>query len=71
MGIIPYYFQYYLDKQPIKNRYLIVKLNGINYTVNNTYKKNFKLQGLIVTNDETRISTEFYTYTKAAEFIGT
>lgn len=45
MGIIPYHFQYYLDKQPIKGRYLIVKFNGINYTVNNTHKKilNFKV----------------------------
>jgi hypothetical protein len=36
MGILPYHFQYYLEKQPIKGRYLIVKLNGIDYIVNNT-----------------------------------
>jgi hypothetical protein len=39
MGILPYHFQYYLNKQPIKGRYLIVKLNGIDYTVKNTHKK--------------------------------
>ena len=71
MGILPYHFQYYLDKQPIKGRYLIVKLNGIKYTVNNTHEKKSKFRGLIVTNDETGIYTEFSTYTKAAEFVGT
>lgn len=67
MGIISDYFQYFLDRQPIKGRYLIVKLNGINYTnnnINNTNKKNLKFQSLIVTNDETGIYTEFFTFTK-------
>lgn len=72
MGIIPYHFQYYLNKQLIKGRYLIVKLNKIDYTVKNTHKKKFfKFRGLIVIKDETGIYTEFYTYIKAAEFIGT
>jgi hypothetical protein len=39
MGIIFYHFQYYLDKQSIKGRYLIVKLNVIDYIVNNINKK--------------------------------
>lgn len=74
MGILPYHFQYYLDRQPIKGKYLIVKLNGENCTVKPLVEKepaNNKLKGLIVTNDETGVSTEFPSYTKAAEFIGT
>ncbi len=44
MGILPYHFQYYLNKQHLKGKYLIVKLNGIDYTVNNTQKKNLNFE---------------------------
>jgi hypothetical protein len=27
MGILPYLFQHYLDRQPIKGKYLIIKLD--------------------------------------------
>jgi GIY-YIG catalytic domain len=70
MGILPYHFRYYLDRQPIKNKYLIIKINNKNYTVKSKKLVNSN-KGLIVTNNNTGISTEFPSYTKAAEFIGT
>jgi hypothetical protein len=71
MGILPYHFQYYLDIQPIKDKYLIIKINNENYTVKPKELVNYKIKGLIVINEDTGISTEFPSYTKAAEFVGT
>ena len=71
MGILPYHFRYYLDRQPIKNKYLIIKINNENYTVKPKKLVRFKIKDLIVTNNKTGISTEFFSYTKAAKFIGT
>lgn len=71
MGILPYHFRYYLDRQPIKNKYLIIKINNEDYTVKSQELVKFKIKGLIVTNNDTGISTEFISYTRAAKFIGT
>jgi group I intron endonuclease len=71
MGILPYHFRYYLDRQPIKNKYLIIKINNEDYTVKPKKLVKFKIKGLIVTNNDTGIFTEFISYTKAAKFIGT
>lgn len=71
MGILSYHFQYYLDRQPIKNKYMIIKINNENYTVKPKELENSKTKSLIVINDDTGICTEFPTYTKAAEFVGT
>lgn len=70
MNILPSHFQYYLDRQPIKGKYLIIKVNNENYTLKP--KEELKIfKGLVVTNDDTGLSTEFSSYTKAAKFIGT
>jgi hypothetical protein len=71
MGILPYHFRYYLDRQPIKNKYLVIKINNENYTIKPKELIKNKIKGLIVTNNNTGISTEFPSYTKAAEFVGT
>ena len=71
MGILPYHFQYYLDRQPIKDKYLIIKINNENCTIKPKELVNFKIKGLIVTNDNTGISIEFSSYTKAVKFVGT
>jgi group I intron endonuclease len=71
MGILPYHFRYYLDRQPIKNKYLIIKINNEDYTVKPKKLVKFKIKGLIVTNNDRGISTEFISYTRAAKFIGT
>jgi GIY-YIG catalytic domain len=71
MGILPYHFQYYLDKQPIKNKYLIIRINNENYTVKPKELVDFKIKGLIVTNNNTGVFTEFPSYVRAAEFVGT
>ena len=32
MGILPFHFQYYLARQPIKGKYLVIKLGDNDYT---------------------------------------
>jgi hypothetical protein len=71
MGIIPSHFRYYLDRQPIKNKYLIIKINNENYTIKPKELVKNNIKNLIVTNNKTGISTEFPSYTKAANFVGT
>lgn len=71
MDILPYHFQYYLDRQPIKNKYIIIKINNENYIVKPKELVNFKIKSLIVTNNKTGMSTEFPSYTKAAKFVST
>jgi group I intron endonuclease len=71
IGILPYHFRYYLDRQPIKGKYLIVKINNEDLIVKSKKLVNSNVKGLIVTNNDTGISIEFSYYTKAAEFIGT
>jgi len=71
MGILTSHFRYYLDRQPIKNKYLIIKINNENYTVKSKELVKNKIKGLIVTNNKTGIITEFPSYTRAAKFVGT
>lgn len=71
MGILPYHFQYYLDRQPIKNRYILIKINNENHTVKPKESVNSNIKSLIVTNNDTGVFTEFPSYTKAAKFVGT
>jgi hypothetical protein len=70
MGILSFHFRYYLNRQPIKNKYLIIKVNNENYTVKPKKVINYKTKTLIVTNNNTGIPTEFPSCTRAAKLIG-
>jgi len=74
MGILTFHFNYYLDREPLKGKYIIVKLDGADCTTNTPVVKESvtnKPQVLVATRDETGISSVLPCYTKAAEFVGT
>jgi hypothetical protein len=72
MGISPNHFNYYLDKQPIKGIYLVVKIGGIDvtadYQINKPYV-NLKSFPICAIKMDTGVSYEFPSITKAAEFL--
>jgi group I intron endonuclease len=70
MGILPYHFRYHSNRQPIKDKYIIIKINNENYTIKPKELVKNNTKNLIVTNNNTGISTEFPFYTIAAKFIG-
>jgi len=72
MGISPNHFNYYLVKQPIKGRYLIVSIGGKDVIVNDPINKssiNTKSLPVCAIKIEGVESYEFTSITKAAEFI--
>ena len=76
IGILPYHFQHYLDRQPIKGKYLIIKLDDesiITRSPAKSVKTGSSSKNILftVTLDETSTVTEFTSYTKAAAFVGT
>ena len=76
MGILTYQFQYYLDRQPIKGKYLIIKLDDESIITRSPAESvktgsSSKNRLLTVTQDETSTVTELTSYTKAAAFVGT
>ena len=71
MGILPYHFRYHSNRQPIKDKYLIIKINNENYTIKPKELVKNNIKNLIVTNNKTGIITEFPSYTRAAKFVST
>jgi len=72
MEISSTYFKYYLNKQPIKGFYTIVKLGNVELSAiytGDTTLVNFKAHSVYVTNADTFESKQFPSITKAAEFL--
>lgn len=72
MGISPNHFTYYLLKQPIKGRYLVVNIDGVDIITddqNNKPSINTKSLPVCAIKMDTGVSYEFRSITKAAEFL--
>jgi group I intron endonuclease len=72
MGIFPTHFKYYLNRQPIKGNFNIIKIGNIEHTILNTIDKeyiNIKAQPVCIINEDTLISTQFLSI-EAAEHLG-
>jgi hypothetical protein len=62
--ILPYIFRYHSNIQPIKNKYIIIKINNENYIIKPQKLIKNKIKGLIITNNNTSIIMKFLSYKK-------